>query len=1120
LDETGIEGMSLAIFSSTYSLGRSLFTLEPPEELDTSSPISIFTVAKHHKFDKILLVDDNMTGFFSAYQQSRSCNIQLCFGLNFKIINDIKIFDQSESIVTVWMRNGKGYEDLLKLNHFANTTGYRYPNAYIDWKTLNELTTPNLVVTIPFYSSFLARNLLNLGQNCLPKIEDFNPIFLVNDHSLPFDKQLGDVVRHFVKQNHYDVKEAHSLYYYNDNHSESLQTLRCIGERSTFEKPELPHFGSDQFSVESYLRKGGGDDGLWKDSFFDNFEPYDIPKLTRGVRLPEIEITKEEKNRFGLDESCSNYEYLSNLVALGLKTKVLSNPDKKDKFDEYVERCKNELTTFRDLHIVDYILLVYDMIEFCRKRDIPIGLGRGSSSGSCVAFLNGIVDVDPMDYGLYFSRFISPARAQSKVIDNVVYLNGSSLPDIDTDISFKRRQEVLDYICAKYEEKTCKIVTASTLTGKILIKEVCKIYLNYSETDAKHVADMIEKIFGTVFDLEKAYKDTQQFQKWVDGSEETKRCYEIARHLENLIGHYGVHPSGICISYHKIDELIPIMRTNDGVENVSSYDMASVSNVAVKIDALGLRTVDTASETADMIGLKISDIDLNDKSIYEFLKSTDNYHGLFQIAKGLSKQVALKVKPENVHDFAACVALSRPGCFKFIDDYVKYKETGEYNQIHPLFDEILKRTGGVLIYQESINEICQKVYGMSDIDSDQLRYYVGKKKVEEMKAMKPKMYEIGKNKGIPEEATEKFFQICEDSASYLFNFSHSVNYGSLSAITTYLKANYPLQFFLSLLRMSVEDPKPLEEIATIQRELRNFNIQLLPPSIKESQNDFEIVGSDIRFGLSAIKGISDAAINRLVSFNREYSTKFDLFNSCLESKLGVGVVVALINAGCFPSVHSRAKLILEFKIFNLLTAKERLLINQFANEFNEDLFAILKYLSSNKDVNGKFYIKETRMQTIHKSYDDYHAIYEFNKKHGKLLNVLAEYDVLGYSYSGNLASCYREEYPEIVSLYEALTDLPEKSYTFVVRVKSIREGKSKSKGTPYIRMEIWDEQSEALAMIFSDKINQLKNDKGKLLKEDIIVVCNGRRMDESMFFLNWAKPLFDVKLAKRITDVK
>ena len=1108
--------MSLPIFSSTYSLGRSLFTLEESKELDISSPISIFTVAKHHGFNKVLLVDDSMVGFYEAFINSKKENVQLIFGLNFKVINDIKIFDQSESLVTVWMRNGEGYEDLLKLNHFANTTGYRHPNAYIDWKTLNELTTPNLLVTIPFYSSFLARNLLNLGQNCLPKIEDFNPIFLVQDMNLPFDKQLGDVVRHFVKQNYYDVKEAHSLYYYNDNHAESLQCLRCIGERSTFEKPELSHFGSDQFSVESYLRKGGN----WQDDFLNNFEPYEISKLSNGVRLPEIEITKEDKERFGLSEDCSNYEYLSNLVALGLKTKVLNNLDKKDKFDEYVERCKNELVTFRDLHIVDYILLVYDMIEFCKKNNIPIGLGRGSSSGSCVAFLNGIVDVDPLDYGLYFSRFISPARAQSKVIDDVIYLNGSSLPDIDTDISFKRRQEVIDYICSKYEGKTCKIVTASTFTGKIIIKEVCKIYLNYSETDAKHVADMIEKVFGTVFDLGKAYKETKQFQKWVDSSEETKRCFEIARHLENLIGHFGVHPSGICISYHKINELIPVIRTNDGVEVVSAYDMASVANVAVKIDALGLRTVDVASETADMIGLKISEIDLNDKSIYEFLKSSDNYHGLFQIAKGLSKQVAVKVKPENVHDFAACVALSRPGCLKFIDDYVKYKEMGEYHQLHPLFDEILKKTGGVLIYQESINEICQKVYGMSDIDSDQLRYYVGKKKVDEMKAMKPKMYEIGKNKGIPEEATTKFFQICEDSASYLFNFSHSVNYGSLSAITTYLKANYPLQFFLSLLRMSTEDPKPLEEISAIQRELQHFNIQLLPPSIKESQNDFEIVDNNIRFGLSAIKGISDAAINKLVSFDRSYSSKFDLFNNCLESKLGAGVVVSLINAGCFPSEKSRAKLILEFKVFNLLTDRERLLVNQFANQFDEDLFAILKYLSSNKDTNGKCYIKDTRMQTIHKSYDDYHAIYEFNKKHGKLLNVLSEYEVLGYSYSGSLASCYREEYPEIVSLYEALTDLPDKNYTFVVRVRSLREGKSRNKGTRYVRLEIFDEQSEALAMIFSDKINQLKDGKGKLLKEDIIVVCNGKRMDETMFFLNWAKPLFDVKLAKRITDVK
>lgn len=355
----------------------------------------------------------------------------------------------------------------------------------------------------------------------------------------------------------------------------------------------------------------------------------------------------------------------------------------------------------------------------------------------------------------------------------------------------------------------------------------------------------------------------------------------------------------------------------------------------------------------------------------------------------------------------------------------------------------------------------------------------------------------------------------------LVSNSHAYAYSYLTAITTYYKANYPLQFFVSLLRMTKNEPSPLQEITTIQKELIKFNIELLPPNIKESGEDFKIQGKNIRFGVGSIKGISNAAIKKLISFNREYSTKFDLFNNCLESKLGLNVVKSLIHAGCFPDYNNtRAKLQLEFEVFNILTDRERLLVNRLAQQFNEDLFSILKYLTNNKDTDGKVYVKESRLNTIKKDYEKYRSIYDFNKKHGKLLNVLYEYEVLGYSYSGSLAACYKEEYPEIVSLYEAITSLKGEANTFIARIKSTKEGRSRAKQTPYVKMELVDEQSEVIAMIFSDKINQVKDSKGKIIKEDVIIVCNGRKMDENTFFLNWAKPLFDLKLAKRVSDTE
>lgn len=1113
--------MALLIFTSNYSISKSLLTLDKVKgEIDINSPISLFSICKKHGMNILRLADYNMSGFFEAYTLSIEYNIQLIFGLQVRVVNNLDdSSNDSASYITIWMKNTEGYKDLLVINQFINNQGYRHPYASIDWKNLNEVLTRNLLVTIPFYSSFLATNLMYFGKHSIPLIEDFNPIFFTENHGLPFDLLLQKEVEKFCKDNYYDCLPTHTTYYYNNSHAPSLQVLRCINNRTSFEDPELTHFSSDQFSLEQYIKNYGEN---YKYNDFDKyFVQYDIKSLTNGVRLPEIEIDTKDKERLGLPENVDNYTYLSNLVALGLKEKVLNNPNKKHRFDEYVVRCKEELDTFKQLYIVDYILLVYDVIKYARENNIPIGPARGSSAGSSVSNLIGIVDIDPLDYGLYFSRFISPARAQSREIDGVVYLNGSSLPDIDTDVSFQNRYKIIDYINNKYQGKTCKIGTLTTLSAKILIKEVSKVYLNYSETDAQYLANMIDKVFGSVFDLSKALEESKELKKWVDSHPSHLACFNIAKNLEGLIKSHGVHPSGICISYDKIDKIVPLIRTADGSELASAYDMQSVANLTVKVDILGLRTVDVIHDTCKLLNIDSHNINVNDKSIYDFLKQTDSYHGLFQIEKGLSKSVAMKVKPDNINDFAACVALSRPGCFKFIDDYVQYKEEGEYKSIHPIFDEILKKTGGILIYQEQINEICQKVFKMSGIQADQVRYYIGKKRVAEMKAMQPKIYEIGKSLDIPEEATTSFFQICEDSASYLFNFSHSVAYGTLSAITTYLKANYPLQFFVSLLNIDTQGPESLSEIAIINQELNKFDIKLLPPNIKESSESFSIENNNIRFGLGSIKGISEAAIKKLASFDRSYATKFDLFNNCLEAKLGLNVVKSLIAAGCFPNYnHSRAKLLLEFQIFNKLTEREKILVNRFGEMHGYDLFSIIKYLADRTDEDGRKYIKSTRLDTIRKSYENYYKIYQFNKQHGKLLNVLYEHEVLGYSYSGGLATCYREEYPEIVSLYEVNTALEGEILTFIARVRDTKEGKSRAKQTPYVKLFLWDEQSGITAMIFGDKTKQVRDKKDKIINEDVIVVANGRKMSGDMIFLNWIRPLFDLRLAKRISDTE
>jgi DNA polymerase III alpha subunit len=352
--------------------------------------------------------------------------------------------------------------------------------------------------------------------------------------------------------------------------------------------------------------------------------------------------------------------------------------------------------------------------------------------------------------------------------------------------------------------------------------------------------------------------------------------------------------------------------------------------------------------------------------------------------------------------------------------------------------------------------------------------------------------------------------------------SHAVSYSHLTAITAYIKAKYPQAFFLALLKMTKHEQDSLDEINTIEKELPYFNIRLLKPDLKHSEQDFSIEGSNIRYGLGHIKGIADSAKEKLTSFNRENANKFDLFNNCLEAKLGLGIVAPLIHAGCFPDYgDSRAKLLLEYQLYNLLTDREKLLVNKFGEELDYDIFKILKHLFKSKDgLTGKEYIKESRQNTIKKSYNSYKKIYDFNISNGPIVQYLEEKAVLGYSYSSNLVSLYNKEFPEIKTIHQAKTEPEQTLSTVIGTVKSVKQGKSRAKGTPYLSLEIEDDHSSCKVMAFNERMNFFKDENGKFIDEGVIAVVRGKNMSGDVIFADYAKPLWEIKLVRRQSQIK
>lgn len=390
-------------------------------------------------------------------------------------------------------------------------------------------------------------------------------------------------------------------------------------------------------------------------SFKSHFKGVDLP--LHGVRLPTFEIESQYKREIGVSEDISNYDFLRSLANTGFKNLKINKKD--PLYNDYVDRAKYELSTLKDLGFIDYILLVWDVINYCKRKDIPTGLGRGSAAGSLILYLIGVTKVDPIKYGLYFERFISKIRAKKKVVKGITYLDGSLMCDVDLDICYYNRQNVIKYLEDKFVGRTSKIITFSTLSGKLLMKECGKIVGSKTEQEMNLVSSMIPKVFGKVMDISEAYDEVSELQKWCD---ENQRSYKIALKLRGLIKNKGVHASALSLSFEDMNDSCPTELSSEKA-SISSYDMNWTSLTNVKLDLLGLRSVSVIDDVCKTLGIEIEKIDFNDPEIYRNLQDLKTPHGLFQIEADTNYKVCRKVMPKNLEELSGVLALARPECF-------------------------------------------------------------------------------------------------------------------------------------------------------------------------------------------------------------------------------------------------------------------------------------------------------------------------------------------------------------------------------------------------------------------------------------------------------------------------
>ncbi len=855
-------------------------------------------------------------------------------------------------------------------------------------------------------------------------------------------------------------------------------------------------------------------------NFLDQFSSYDGCSPP-GVRLPKIKITKANYKALNLDSNTSNFDFLRELCLKGVKEKGI---DKFSNKKEYYSRAKEELNILKELGFIDYILLNWDILDFCHKQNIPTGPGRGSAAGSLVLFLIGVTKIDPIKYGLFFERFVSKSRARKIEKNGVTYLDGSLLADVDNDIAYEHREKVIQYIENKYPGRTAKILTLNTLSSKLCIRECGKIAGNYTEMDINAITAHIPKSFGKVSNISDSMSQSDKFKEW---AEHNKSIIKIAKKIEGLNKNSGVHPSGIAISYDKLVEFCPVQKANDG-SLVTGYDMNWVSELMVKFDILGLRTLSVIYNTCLDLDIDPLDIPLDKDETYYPLAELDCPHGLFQIEASTNFSVCKKIKPRTLEELSAVIAIARPGALDFAGEYADYIRSGNPQSVHEVFDEELSYTGGIPLYQEQLMKMAVKI-GFTLDEAEQLRRIVGKKKVDQMPEWKQKIEAKVIEKGLPPEAGDVLWKVAEDSANYSFNKSHSISYATLAAWTVYLKFNHPQEFFLSLLKMTHSEPTPQAEVSKISQELSRFNIKLLPPNLLKSKMDFSIEDGHIRYGLSSIKGISDKSLDALRKFRDEESaTKFDLFLTAKQAGLNIGALSALIQAGALSDDLSedRSKLVLEAQLFNILTDREKRNFMSLSEKENIDLFEIFKIITdSNFEELGddnKPLMKESRYGTLKKKYGPYKDIYYKNSKSQDFANWYFEKSLLGFSYSSQLAEVFKHQTKKPNNSLHFNSLNPRESAKYIFTVSFSKKEKSRN-GNLYIKLELEDEFGSINAILCDTPrekkcTNYLKHN--NVPKEGSIITLHGDKTnDGDAIFVNNMK-VVDEMIYMNLKDLK
>ncbi|RPJ13390.1 MAG: DNA polymerase III subunit alpha, partial [Desulfobacteraceae bacterium] len=679
---------------------------------------------------------------------------------------------------------------------------------------------------------------------------------------------------------------SNDCHYLEKEDARAHELLLCIQTGKTIKDPS--HF---KFETDQLYFKSGEEMASFLGSTPDAVE--NTVRIAKRCNL-EMDFHSYHFPRFNTSPGQTEEELLGIKVKEGFEKTLIKIKAKNPAIDEkmYRERLDLEMNILTSMGFSGYFLIVADFIHYAKENNIPVGPGRGSAAGSLTAYSLGITDLDPIEHGLIFERFLNPAR--------------KSMPDIDVDFCINGREKVLKYVVDKYgEDRVAQITTFGSMKPRAVIRDVGRaldIPLREVDEIAKLVPDVVK------ISLDDALKQEPRIEELAENRPDIAELISVCRTLEGLPRHASTHAAGVVIADKPLEEYLPLYRGKNG-EFVTQFDMKRVEKIGlVKFDFLGLRNLTVIEKALSIIsGLgqtppDIANLKLDDEQTYRLLSAGDTT-GVFQLESKGMKDLLKRVMPENFEDITALVALYRPGPLEsgMIDDYVERKHgrrSVEYSV--PQLEPILKETYGVIVYQEQVMKIASVLAGYSMAEADDLRKAMGKKITEIMASQRERFVKGATANGVLKEEADRLFSLIDKFGGYGFNKSHSAAYALIAYQTAYLKAHYPVEFMASLLTSEMNST---DSVVKYIAECGSQGIQVLPPDINESEREFSVNGQKIRFGLVAVKNVGEGAIEAVIEARNEkkFSSIFDFCERVDLKKVNKRVVESLIKCGAFDS---------------------------------------------------------------------------------------------------------------------------------------------------------------------------------------------------------------------------